>query len=115
MDDKLRSRLERAAEITLEEARNIASRFSRRIPLATRLVSDRKGVRIEVSDAAAPNARPMEFGIRHPLNFPNQQRNGERHWARTPFRPFLAEARDNTADRVAEEVIQWADDMWNEV
>jgi hypothetical protein len=96
MDKDVRRALIESATIVASEARRISARFSERIPAATRVVSDGKGVAVVTDGTLAPSARPNEFGLRHPV-FANRD-----VWRRIPFRPYMLEARDKKMNEVAD-------------
>jgi hypothetical protein len=96
MDKDVRRALIESATIVAEEAKKVSARFSTRIPAATRVVSDSRGVAVVTDGTLAPSARPNEFGLRHPV-FGNRE-----VWRRIPFRPYMLEARDKKMDEVAD-------------
>lgn len=105
MDEDETKRLQSAAEIIAREARSISSTFSKRIPLATRVVTDHDGkVSVFTSGTDAPNAAPFELPERHPL-FGDKE-----HWYEQPHRPYMEEAGDRKADAAAEEYANVCDD-----
>jgi hypothetical protein len=86
------------AEVFAAKARELSGRWSKKIPAAT-YVNTIDDTRAEVitDNAAAPNAFPFQYGIRHPENWPNQVNAKHakawfRHMARTPKRPYMTQA-----------------------
>lgn len=106
-DENVRRRLREAADIIRDRAKQEAS-WSRRIPESLEITDEDDAVIIRANPAIAPQARAFELGIRHPLNYPNQQRR--RSFARTPHRPFLEKAVDATSDRAAQKAAMVIDD-----
>ena len=53
---------------------------------------------IATDPVEAPMARPFEFGLRHPLNYPSQRKGasarsrGSNHWAAQKAKPYLDKA-----------------------
>jgi len=82
--------LGQAARIIADGARDIARGWgSEKIPGSIYVTSDEH---VATVHAAAPNARPAEFRLRHPLF-------GDRgHWYGPPGEPFLAPALDERID-----------------
>jgi hypothetical protein len=108
-----RKRLEEAAEIVAEKAREISSGFSRRIPLSVRVRTYRGTTYVEAGGPTAPNAFPFDpppgqVPSRHPL-FGNRK-----HWYNQPYRPFLEEAAEEAADKAAEAYAKVVDDWCRE-
>jgi hypothetical protein len=85
-DEDLRA----AAQIIADGAKEIAGVWSRKIPPSIYVTVD--GL-VATVHASAPDARPAEFRLQHPLF-------GDRsHWYRAPGEPFLAPALDARIDR----------------
>lgn len=103
---QLGKELRAAAEPIAATARRGAS-WSRRIPSAIRVSSQfathRPGIRIRVSRALAPHARPLEGitrgagSFRHPVF-------GRDTWVTQTTRPFLLPAVESNAERVTHAV-----------
>lgn len=58
--------------------------------------------RVYVPNSEAPNAYVFNYGLRHPLNYPNQvnakhAKSSQRWFARTPRRNFLTATQNDTA------------------
>jgi hypothetical protein len=109
-----RKRLEAAAEIVATQAREISSKFSRRIPLSVRVKTYgnvNETTYVEAGGPEAPQAYPFDPVTppsRHPLL-------GDReHWYDQPYRPFLEEAAEMAADKAAEEFAKVIDDWCDE-
>ncbi len=80
-----------AAKVFADQAKKNASRFSTRIPPATGVEGYGEQEAMVVTDgAAAPNAAPFEFGLRHPLNYP-----GQTGWGKQPTRAYMSNAARN--------------------
>lgn len=108
-----RKRLEEAAEIVAEKAREISSGFSRRIPLSIRVATYNGRTYVEGGGPTAPNAFPFdpppgEVPSRHPL-FGNRKR-----WYSQPYRPFLEQAAEEAVDKAAEVYSKVIDDWCRE-
>lgn len=99
MDSDAAARLHQAAEIIKARAA-VLSAWSSRIPQSLEISEEDYAVVITANPEIAPDARAYELGIRHRLNYPNQERGG--HFGKTPRRPFLEPAVDQTADQAAE-------------
>ncbi|GLY81839.1 HK97 gp10 family phage protein [Actinoallomurus iriomotensis] len=103
----------RAARPALQEVRHRAS-WSTRIPGATTMslaTGSRAGVRIRVSAARAPHARPYEHGgspgtFRHPVY--GNRRNWQPQAARPFLRPGVEAARPQVAEAMADVVMDVA-------
>lgn len=104
----LQGHLKKSAEQIAEVARAIASRFSTRIPLATKVVVDRKGVSVQTDGVAAPNARPFEYALNHPF-FGNRER-----WYKQPFRPYMLQARDRVMPQLEREIAAGLEEMFKD-
>lgn len=88
-----------AAEIFAEKARQIAAKFSRRIPAATYVDPYTEQQAQVVTDGVeAPNAAPFEFGERHPLF------GDRKHWYKQPTRAYMSRAAQDssTIDKAAD-------------
>jgi hypothetical protein len=113
-------RLEAAAGIIAQKAREISGTFSRRIPgsVRVRTYAARGGTTVsggttyvEAGGPTAPNAFPFDPPkppSRHPL-FGDRE-----HWYNQPYRPFLEEAAEAAADKAAEEYAKVIDDWCEE-
>ena len=92
-----------AAGIIADAARELAGAWSAKIPPS--ITVEVHGNTATIS-ADAPNARPAELRLRHPL-FGNRE-----HWYGPPGSPFLAPAADALADpalaRYAVKIDRWA-------
>lgn len=100
--------LKNGAEKIAAVAREISSVFSKRIPLATRVITDSKGVSVQTDAVEAPNARPFEYALRHPLF-------GDRNkWYDQPFRPYMLEARDRVMPEIEKEMAAAMEDMFKD-
>jgi hypothetical protein len=108
MKGAVAKRLRLAGAIVAAAAKARASAFSTRIPASIKLTGGTTGVFIVAGGDAAPNAYPFEYGKDHPV-FATGDRSTW-HWGKTPKRPFLEEAVDETADLAAEEFAQVVDD-----
>lgn len=92
-----------AAGIIADRARELAGSWSAKIPPSISLSVAGK---VATITADAPNARPAELRLRHPL-FGDRE-----HWYGPPGEPFLAPAADASADaamrRYAKKIDGWA-------
>lgn len=104
MDSDAAKRLNEAAKIIKDRAA-ILSAWSSRIPESLDISEEEYAVVITANHEIAPSARAYELGIRHPLN----EKRNER-WGKTPRRPFLEPAVDQTADKAAEKCAMVVDD-----
>jgi len=95
--------LRAAAELIADDAKDLAGSWSRKIPPTIETSID--GLVATVS-ASAPNARPAELRLRHPLF------RDRHHWYGPPGEPFLAPAADARANaamaRYAQKIDRWA-------
>lgn len=92
-----------AAGIIADKARELAGAWSRKIPPS---ISVSVSGRVATITADAPDARPAELRLRHPL-FGNRE-----YWYGPPGEPFLAPAADAAGDaamtRYAKKIDGWA-------
>ena len=102
------------AEITANAARRYGRVWSRRMPLATRVVIEGEKVSVQTDSSEAPQARPFQSGIRHPLNYPSQVAGGKRPFASTPRRPYMTWAWRDTKIDMEKKMAQWAEDLAKE-
>lgn len=91
--------LAKAGDVVLKAAQAEAAKVSATVAAATTLNQvDENTIMISVDPVAAPMARPFEFGLRHPLNYPSQRvganarSRGSNHWAAQKAKPFLDKA-----------------------
>lgn len=105
MDKRLQARLKEGAQLTANAAISIASVFSKRIPGAISVNSDKTGAQIISDGTKAPSGRPNEFALRHPV-FGDKE-----HWVTTPHRPYMEVAEARTIDQVTDIVAGWLDDI----
>lgn len=99
MDSDAEARLKQAAGIIRDRAKELSS-WSVQIPASLEISIEGDSAVLRANPQIAPQARAFELGLRHPLNYENQQRNSR--FGRTPHRPFLEPAVDQTADKAAE-------------
>ena len=107
MDKDLRNRLEEAATRVANEAKAISSAFSRKIPAATHVVSDAKGVRIEVDayvNGIGTGSTAWEYGARHPVNRDRSK------WASHPRRSYISPAIARKENAAVEDIAKTIDD-----
>jgi hypothetical protein len=112
-DDETR-RLEQAAEVIAEKAREISGRFSKRIPASVKFLTYKGGkVVVRAGGPTAPQAHsfdpPNNPPVRHPL-FGNRK-----HWYPQPYRPFLEEAAEAGIDHAAEVFSRVIDDWAKQI
>lgn len=84
--------LREAADIIARAARGFAGTWSRKIPASITVSVDADTATIT---ASAPNARPAELRLEHPL-FGNRE-----HWYGPPGEKFLSPAVDSRSDAAA--------------
>lgn len=91
--------LAKAGNVVLRAARAEAAKVGVRPAEATTLHQvDENTIMIATDPLAAPNARPAEFGLRHPLNYRSQRKGanarsrGSNHWAAQKAKPYLDKA-----------------------
>ena len=82
-------RLREAADVIADDARRRAAVWSRKIPPS---ITVKTAGNVATITASAPNARPAELRLRHPL-FGNR-----RYWYGPPGSKFLGPAADAKAD-----------------
>jgi hypothetical protein len=107
MDKDLRKRLEQAATRVANEAKTIASSFSRKIPAATHVVSDSKGVRVEVDayvNGIGTGSTAWEYGANHPTN------QARTKWGSHPRRSYVSPAVARKTDEAVEDISRVVDD-----
>ena len=85
-----------AAEVIADGARGLAGSWSRQIPASIRVSA---GEHLAIISASAPNARPAELRLRHPL-FGNRE-----YWYGPPGEPFLSPA---AVSRIDEALVKYA-------
>lgn len=94
------------AEIVAAAARTNASKFSQRIPAATKATpTGPSSVAVITDGSAAPNAAPFEFGKRHPLF------GDTNHWYKQPTRAYMNRAFKATVAEVVDVYGKAADAM----
>jgi hypothetical protein len=86
--------LRKAAEVVARAARTLAAGWSRKIPASVYVTVDGN---VATVHAAAPDARPAEFRLDHPL-FGDRE-----HWYGPPGTPFLAPALHASIDEAMRE------------
>lgn len=93
--------LAKAGAVVLKAARAQAAKAGARVAAATTLNQvDENTIMIATDPTAAPNARPAEFGLRHPLNYPSQRKaenattrnRGFSEWRAQKAKPYLDRA-----------------------
>lgn len=102
------------AEVTARAARLYSAVWSRRMPRATHVVVQGNNVSVQTESRIAPQARPFQAGIRHPLNYPSQTAGAERLWAPTPKRPYMTWAWRDTRIDMEKQMAKWAEDLARE-
>jgi hypothetical protein len=105
MDRKLQKRLADGAQITANVAKEISAVWSTKVPAATKVVSNFKGVSVQTDGKLAHSGLPNELGSRHPV-FGHRDR-----WSKTPLRPYMDAAAERTIDQVAEAAAGYLDDL----
>ena len=91
-----------AAEVIAAEARQLAAAWSVQVPAR---ISVRVSGKVATITADAPNARPAELRLRHPL-FGNRG-----WWYGPPGEPFLGPAADSKADAAMAQYAKKIDKM----
>lgn len=88
-----------AGKVILRAAQAEAAKVSATVAAATTVTQvDESTIMIATDPVAAPMARPFEFGLRHPLNYPSQVKGadaasrGSNHWAAQKAKPYLDKA-----------------------
>lgn len=108
-DGDLEERLRQAAEIIADRARENASGWSVRIPPSLKVKVD--GMTAVISSAAPP-AYPNEIaGVRHPVFGGRGTRRPKAPWVKNQYRPFLAPAGDEAADKALEKFGLYVEDL----
>jgi len=113
-------RLKEAAKIVADAVKQVSGRFSRRIPGSVTIQSDERGVFIQAGGPTAPNAYPFDPPIFPPPVFhPLFARRGTKrytdgHWYAQPYRPFLEEDAEISADQAARAFSQIIDDWFKQ-
>lgn len=115
VDPALLKRLQQAAQVIADRAKEVSSTFSTRIPGSIKVVTSEETGRVQIKGggAKAPNAYPFDPPsnppVRHPL-FGNRD-----YWYAQPYRPFLEEAAEAGGDEAAEALANVIDDWAEEL
>jgi hypothetical protein len=88
-----------AGQVVLKAAQAEAAKVSQRTAAATSVtLVDENTIMVATDPTVAPMARPFEFGLRHPLNYPSQRKGanarsrGSNHWRAQKAKPYLDKA-----------------------
>lgn len=105
--DALGVRLRQAADEVAKGIRERASMFSKKIPPSVRVSQGDNTSAVVFTDA--PNARPIELGLRHPL-FGNRD-----YWYPSKHVKFMEEGADASAGKAADAIAKVIDDWAEEL